>query len=149
MSTLLANEAREFLAHAQASRPLVALLRGPLGAGKTTFVKAVVEALGGQPGEVQSPTFLKSIVYDIPGFGQLVHIDGYRIEDADDVEKLSLEMYAEARAWFIEWPDVILEWMNERPGLKAVLGWRRVWDVDFEGDGEKVARSLGWGDKGA
>ena len=65
----------------------VVLLDGPMGAGKTTFTRALAEGLGvARPGRVCSPTFTLCMVH--AGAGPqaltLVHVDLFRLADADD-----------------------------------------------------------------
>jgi tRNA threonylcarbamoyladenosine biosynthesis protein TsaE len=57
------------------------LLEGPLGAGKTTLVRGLVAALGGDPGEVCSPTFvlLESYAVRAGGIARVHHADLYRL----------------------------------------------------------------------
>ena len=57
------------------------LLEGPLGAGKTTLVRGLVGALGGDPAEVCSPTFVLLECYgvDAPGLVRVHHADLYRL----------------------------------------------------------------------
>ena len=65
-------------------------LRGPLGAGKTTFVRAVVRALHGSDDAVSSPTFVFRQRYD--GTPPIEHVDLYRIEDpAAELPDLALD----------------------------------------------------------
>lgn len=59
------------------------LLQGELGVGKTQFVKSLVEQLGGNYNEVQSPTYTYMNEYVTPQ-GTVVHMDLYRIEDKED-----------------------------------------------------------------
>ena len=79
-------------------------LVGDLGAGKTTFVAGLVEALGAGP--ASSPTF--SLVNEYPG-GRLVvwHVDLYRLERADELPELGLDdMIGDHRGiCLIEWAD--------------------------------------------
>ena len=77
----------------------VALLRGPLGAGKTTFVRGFLRAIGHQ-GEVRSPTF--SLVHLYNTKPAVLHADLYRVES---VLGLGLEDELDDRISFIEWPD--------------------------------------------
>ena len=84
----------------------VVILAGPLGAGKTTFVRAFVHAAGGPEG-VSSPTY--TLVHEYPtDHGPIVHVDAYRLQDAADAHSLGLEDAID-RAHFtlIEWGDRI------------------------------------------
>ena len=62
------------------------LLQGELGAGKSTFARAMLHALG-YSGTVPSPTYTLVEPYVLPKYS-VYHIDLYRIESADDVEYL-------------------------------------------------------------
>lgn len=78
------------------------LVDGPLGAGKTTLVRALVEALGGPRGAT-SPSYALVHEYPAPG-GPIVHVDAYRLSDVHDVVGLGLDDYLErARLVVIEW----------------------------------------------
>jgi tRNA threonylcarbamoyladenosine biosynthesis protein TsaE len=83
------------------------LLTGPMGAGKTTLVKFIAQALGFK-GEVTSPTY--TLIHEYPtAEGLLVHIDAYRMADQEELYHLGLEDYLpEARLILIEWgkPEV-------------------------------------------
>ncbi|RIH83306.1 tRNA threonylcarbamoyladenosine biosynthesis protein TsaE [Calidithermus terrae] len=83
------------------------LLTGPMGAGKTTLVKFLAEALG-FGGEVTSPTYTLIHEYPTPR-GPIVHIDAYRLADQEELFSLGLEDYLpEARCVLVEWgnPEV-------------------------------------------
>jgi tRNA threonylcarbamoyladenosine biosynthesis protein TsaE len=78
----------EQLAHQLANRlrpgDLLAL-DGPLGAGKTTFVRGLVNALpGSNDAQVQSPTY--ALMNEYPTEPPIYHFDFYRLEDLDDLE---------------------------------------------------------------
>lgn len=60
-------------------------LIGPLGAGKTTLMKGVAQAMGVDPDDVTSPTYTLINEYDAPGGLQLAHMDLYRLEHLDDL----------------------------------------------------------------
>ncbi len=96
--------------HLQA--PMVLALSGPLGAGKTTFVQALAEALGVE-GRPRSPTFSLLRAYVLPrevhGIRRLVHIDAYRLEKASDVYALDLEgeLAEPGTIVAMEWPEQI------------------------------------------
>lgn len=84
--------------------PLVVYLEGPLGAGKTTLVRAVLRALGYQ-GRVKSPTYGLMEQYDLKGIS-VFHLDLYRVEDAAELEYLALrDLVGEDAVLFIEWPS--------------------------------------------
>lgn len=88
--------------------PLMVLLSGDLGSGKTTLTKGIVSGLGAAPEEeVTSPTFTLLHVY---GAGQQVfHGDLYRIEKFHDFETLGMEDV------FVKPAIVILEWSERFP----------------------------------
>ena len=81
---------------------------GKMGAGKTTFIKAVCEALG-VTDVVNSPTF--SIVNEYRSYqtGELIyHFDFYRIEKLEEVYDMGYEDYFYCGALcFLEWPELV------------------------------------------
>ncbi|HEX6548346.1 MAG TPA: tRNA (adenosine(37)-N6)-threonylcarbamoyltransferase complex ATPase subunit type 1 TsaE [Candidatus Dormibacteraeota bacterium] len=78
------------------------LLVGPLGAGKTTFVRGLARGLGSQA-DVMSPTFQLVRVY--PGRTQLAHADLYRLERASDLAELGLDELLDEGVVAVEWGD--------------------------------------------
>lgn len=117
--------------------PLLLLLRGDLGAGKTTLVKGIAEAFNAADAdEVTSPTFtlLHEYLGTLPGSkseGQLLlcHLDLYRVDDERQLTAIGLdEMPA---------PDsiVLVEWGEKFPALTA------------HSDGEIIVTSLGGDDR--
>ena len=80
----------------------VVLVRGELGAGKTTFVRGACRALGVQ-GPVTSPTF--TIGHRYAGRLPVSHLDLYRFDGMSDSEWGDLEPYFEDAVAFVEWPD--------------------------------------------
>lgn len=119
----------------------VILLEGPLGAGKTTLVRAVVAALGGDAGEVCSPTFVLHETYKLAGqdLSRLHHVDLYRLRGRRSApfHELGLDEAIEdpAAATAIEWPEE-LGWV---PGVSG-----RVIRVVFEYSGEGRRVSVEW-----
>lgn len=99
--------------------PLLLILQGDLGAGKTTLVKGIVEAFGAAEAEdVTSPTF--TLVHEyagfLPGTGsamRLYHLDLYRLEEERQLATLGIDEMAE--------PDsvVLVEWGEKFPSLVA------------------------------
>jgi tRNA threonylcarbamoyladenosine biosynthesis protein TsaE len=83
----------------------VLLLRGPLGAGKTVFARALIRALTADPAlDVPSPTFTLAQTYDTPR-GTVWHFDLYRLEEPEEIFEIGWE---EARAGgiiLVEWPE--------------------------------------------
>lgn len=79
-------------------------LHGPLGAGKTTLVRAIVRALHGSDDAVSSPTFVFRQRYD--GTPPIEHLDLYRIDDPAELAHLGLEdAFAPDCIVFVEWPE--------------------------------------------
>lgn len=87
--------------------PKMVLLRGDLGAGKTTLVKGLAAALGAADMEtVTSPTF--TLVHEYKGHKlRIFHLDLYRLEDAADLEHIGLWEMADAgdALMLIEWGE--------------------------------------------
>jgi N-acetylmuramate 1-kinase len=79
-------------------------LSGDLGAGKTTFVRAMIAHLASDAAiEVPSPTFTLVQHYDLPRF-RMVHADLYRVASADELAELGLDEMADSVV-AMEWPD--------------------------------------------
>jgi tRNA threonylcarbamoyladenosine biosynthesis protein TsaE len=79
-------------------------LVGELGAGKTTFARALLVALG-VDGRVKSPTYSLIESYTL-GSLTIQHLDLYRIAAADEVEWLGLrDLDVGRHLWLIEWPE--------------------------------------------
>ncbi len=86
----------------------VIALSGPLGAGKTTFARALVTRLDGE-GEVPSPTFALMQRYETPRL-TLTHCDFYRLEPAE-LDELGLDDALTEGAVLIEWPERAASWL--------------------------------------
>jgi tRNA threonylcarbamoyladenosine biosynthesis protein TsaE len=86
--------------------PKLVLLRGELGAGKTTLVKGIAEAFHAASEEdVTSPTFTLVHEYHGPAVN-LYHIDLYRVDTARELETLGLDdLVAENSILLIEWGE--------------------------------------------
>jgi tRNA threonylcarbamoyladenosine biosynthesis protein TsaE len=84
--------------------PRLLFLTGELGAGKTTLAAALLGALGATE-TVRSPSYALVETYPLrEGLG--VHVDCYRLSDAQEFEQLGLRDYFAPRTlWVVEWPE--------------------------------------------
>ncbi len=90
------------------------LLKGNLGAGKTTFTQFLLKSLGSND-EVNSPTYSIVNEYNTPK-GKIYHFDLYRLKNIEEVYDIGIEEYLDnAFLCIIEWPEVYEE---ELYGLK-------------------------------
>jgi len=96
---------REFAKRLQP--PILVLLTGDLGSGKTTLTKGIVAGLGAAPeDDVTSPTFTLVHVYGAAGSAKVYHADLYRIENFHDFETLGLEdVFAKPAVVILEWSE--------------------------------------------
>ena len=87
----------------------VILLNGNLGAGKTTFSKYLVKALGSE-NPVTSPTFSIVNVYQADERA-IYHMDLYRLESYEELFNAGIEeyFYEDGALCIVEWPDLILD----------------------------------------
>jgi tRNA threonylcarbamoyladenosine biosynthesis protein TsaE len=112
----------------------VVVVTGELGAGKTTFVRGAVTALGAD-GPVTSPTFTIGQIY--PGPVPVAHLDLYRLGSLEDEEPGLLDDYlAPDVVAFVEWPGVAegeLERVVARVRIEHAGGDRR--RIEIEGAG--------------
>lgn len=92
--------------------PLVIGLRGDLGAGKTTWVRALLRGLG-HAGRVPSPTYTLLEHYPVGGL-VVVHLDLYRLATETELENLGLRDWLEEPATW-----VLVEWPERAPHLEA------------------------------
>lgn len=101
----IAVAAKEFMA-AMGERKVFAFY-GKMGAGKTTFIKAVCEELGVED-VINSPTFAIVNEY-VDGQGEpIYHFDFYRIKNQQEVMDLGYEDYVySGHVCFMEWPELI------------------------------------------
>lgn len=133
MKRLLADEsATEALARQLAAAlprhtaGLTLLLQGDLGAGKSTFARALIRALG-HSGAVPSPTYTLVEPYDLPG-GMVYHVDLYRVSSEDELR-------------YLGWTELddgfrIVEWPDRAPGIAAQADLRL--ELAYEDSGRRA-----------
>lgn len=105
------------------SPPRIVLLRGELGAGKTTLVKGIAEGFqAAREEEVTSPTF--TLVHEYRGpQATLYHIDLYRIDTPRQLETLGLDdLIAQNSVLLIEWGEKFARFQRERDVEIALEG---------------------------
>ena len=119
--------------------PVLLILTGTLGSGKTTLVKGVAEALdAADPDEVTSPTFTLMHEYEGERAGKpvyLYHLDLYRLESERQVEQLGIDELLEDDA------IVLVEWGEKFPSIQR----RAAGEIVMEsagGDGRKITVTL-------
>lgn len=90
---------------ARLTPPVLLLLSGELGAGKTTFAKGIVSGLGAAREEdVTSPTF--TLIHSYRNHVRVYHVDLYRVEGFHDLETLGLEdVFTEPAVVLVEWAE--------------------------------------------
>ena len=98
------------------------LLAGPLGAGKTTFVRGLARGAG-STAHVASPTFQLVRVY--PGRIAVAHVDLYRLEKPGELRELGLEELLDDGAVVVEWGDRLEAATAKRITFEVLDGDRR------------------------
>jgi tRNA threonylcarbamoyladenosine biosynthesis protein TsaE len=79
-------------------------ISGPLGAGKSSLARGLIQALAGDATEVPSPTFTLVQSYETPRL-VLAHFDLYRLVKPEEVAELGLDEALDVGAAVIEWPE--------------------------------------------
>ncbi len=129
---------------AQLKSPVLVLLSGDLGAGKTTLTKGIVSALGaGSEEEITSPTF--TLVHSYHNHGRIYHVDLYRVAGFHDLETLGLEdILSEPAVVVVEWAEKLTlrtDWPVVRIHLEHVgEETRRIAVSDPAGVLDKLSR---------
>ena len=118
--------ARLAIALPERTAGLTLLLQGDLGAGKSTFARALIRALGHE-GAVPSPTYTLVEPYDLPG-GMVYHVDLYRVSSEEELRYLGWTELDEGFR-IVEWPD-------RAPGIAAQADLRV--DLDYDGPGRRA-----------
>ena len=133
----LREAARQFInANALQEKGLVIAFYGKMGAGKTTFIKALCEELGVED-VITSPTFAIVNEYSLPLGGRLeralYHFDFYRIKKIEEVYDMGYEDYFySGNLCLIEWPELIEDLLpedalrvtiEEQPDGSRIIAW--------------------------
>lgn len=138
MVSRLPDEAATATAAAELAARLTAgsvvALTGPLGAGKTSFVKGVARALGAEE-EATSPSFVRLNIYQ--GRFTIYHLDCYRVKDVAEFLTLGLDECLDTDGvTLIEWADRVAELLPDRSITVAL-------DYDEEGKGRVMTVTEG------
>lgn len=129
---------------AQLQPGMVIYLQGDLGAGKTTLVRAVLNALG-YTGRVKSPTYTLLEPYQVAGL-DLRHFDLYRMNDEEEWESAGFrDEFNGHNIFFIEWPDKarnLLPPVDVEIGFEILPNGRRVEIVGHSVMGNTCVKQL-------
>lgn len=98
----------------------VIVLRGDLGAGKTTFAQFLLQALG-VTDTITSPTFTLAQIYETPRF-PVYHFDWYRLKTPQEVEELGFDEALGDGVCVIEWPEKAESYLPSRGVLSLRFG---------------------------
>ena len=102
--------AEKIAKHCSENERLIIFLRGELGAGKTTFTRFFLKALG-HAGAVKSPTYTLVETYQLPRY-RIFHLDLYRLQSPREILELGLyDEFDQAAIWLIEWPEHALAFL--------------------------------------
>jgi tRNA threonylcarbamoyladenosine biosynthesis protein TsaE len=114
---------------AEVRAPLVILLHGDLGAGKTTFSKGLISGLGvAREEDVASPTF--TLVHQYGPRPLVYHVDLYRIEPGRDLDTLGLDdLWDEGRS---QNAVILIEWGEKAASLFTDPSGVPRWELHFE-----------------
>lgn len=121
----------------QNGKSTVLLLEGPMGVGKSTLARFILEEAGIDEGFSGSPTYPIILEYQTPVFGLVAHIDLYRLETEDELSQIGIDEMLSGQGprspgvFLIEWGSKFKDALNSKiyPNLKFVS-----FDLDFEGE---------------
>jgi len=119
----------------------VLALEGMLGAGKTAFARALLQALG-VVGDVPSPTFTLLQIYELPTF-TAYHFDLYRLQNSEELDELGWDDALSDGLALVEWPEraesrmpadaLVLRFAREGESRTCVIIPRGAWIDRLQG----------------
>ena len=104
-------------------------LEGTLGSGKTTLARSIIRAIYGETTVVPSPTFTLVEVYQTD-YGELVHLDLYRLESLTELENIGIRDYLDSQS------ICLIEWPQKGSGLLPAADM--VVDLEYAGDWRRL-----------
>jgi tRNA threonylcarbamoyladenosine biosynthesis protein TsaE len=100
----------------------VVCLKGKMGAGKTTLVKALINELGVTDAG-SSPTFALINAYESEQNGTIYHLDLYRLNHVSEALDIGIEDLIYGNKWcFIEWPDLVEGMLDDAVEIEIEVG---------------------------
>ena len=124
--------------------PMLVTLSGDIGAGKTTFIRALIQAMG-VTSTIRSPTFSLVESYDIEG-RDIHHFDLYRIQDEEELEYLGFrDFFTDKALCCIEWPEHAGNGLTSPDlniSLKIKDTGREMTIIAFSSAGEQVLKHI-------
>ena len=123
---------QQFVSHIQI--PQLILLQGPLGVGKTQWVRFLSESLGVER-DICSPSFSLINIYQSPKV-KIAHIDLFRLKDKEDLESTGIwDVFLDSQIVIVEWSDLFsIEWPKS---------WNQI-SIGFKFCENKELRQMEW-----
>lgn len=97
------------------------LLRGPLGVGKSTLARRILEKMCPEQAPFQSPSFPLMLPYDLGG-QTLWHMDLYRLNHANELLALNLPDLIHGALCLIEWPEILMPFLEKGLEVRMDFG---------------------------
>jgi N-acetylmuramate 1-kinase len=131
---MLEDLARELSLWAKAGQCI--LLKGDVGAGKSTFARAFIKALakGSKDFDVPSPTYTLLQIYDTTRV-PLAHVDLYRLKSAEEADELGIPELLETHVVLVEWPEKAGALQAENRLTVSLTGSGGTRNVELAGEG--------------
>lgn len=99
----------------------IVLLKGELGAGKTTLAQMICEILGVEE-QVTSPTYTLVNEYSTKAHHTIYHFDLYRLQKENELEAIGfLEYIDSGNICLIEWPEIASKYLKDLPHIEVII----------------------------